>query len=80
MDLKGQTGRWGQTGQLTFHAQRMGIGWFVTGLVTGKQGDICESDLSHMGRLVLGRKLFFPEHKRVGGFQGSGKIQHCRLE
>lgn len=39
--------------------QRIGIGWFETGLVTGKRGDIYESDLSPVGRLVLCNKLFF---------------------
>lgn len=46
----------------------MGIGWFFTGLVTGKQGDICESDLSHMGRLVLCSKCFFQNTEGREGF------------
>lgn len=52
--------------QVSFHAQRMGIGWFVSGLVTGKQGDICESDRSHMGSLVLCSKLFFSRTPKGG--------------
>lgn len=71
MDIKGQTGQWQQTVQQTFQAQRVGIGWFETGLGTGKQGDVRESDLSPVGRLVLCGKPVF-QNTILAILQGHG--------
>lgn len=50
-----------------------------SGFVKGKQGSICEANLSHMGRTVLCSKLL-PEPTKVGRFLNHGTYPGSQLQ